>query len=252
MARLVLVHGAFCGAWIWEPLSERLKSMGHSVETFDLPGMGEDRTPVKEITLNACADRLCAVLASRPETAVVIGHSMGGIIATQGAARCPERVAALVYVAAFLPKNGESLLDLTGLPEGVEDQVQANIVLEGDPPVAIMPVKASRHALYDCCSPDVAAWAINKHRPQPVAPFAAPVSIPHGALDGIDRYYVVCTEDRAVPPPLQRRMIRENPCVEIAELNTDHTPQLSKTDELAKVLDRFAERAERGSSKVAS
>jgi pimeloyl-ACP methyl ester carboxylesterase len=251
MARLVLVHGAFCGAWIWAPLSERLKSMGHWVETFDLPGMGEDRTPVKEITLQSCADRLCAVLASRPEPAIVVGHSMGGIVATQGAAQCSERVAALVYVSAFLPRNGQSLLDLTKLPEGADDQVQANIVLEGDPPVAVMPDKASRHALYDCCSPDIAAWATQKHRPQPVAPFAAPVSIPRGALDGIDRYYVVCTQDRAVPPPLQRRMIAENLCAEIAELNTDHTPQLSKTDELANVLDRFAKRAQRGNGKVA-
>lgn len=251
MATLVLVHGAFCGAWIWDPLIERLKSMGHSVKAFDLPGLGEDHTPVKEITLDACVNPLCAVLASHPDPAIVVGHSMGGIIATQGAARCPERVAALVYVAAFLPRNGQSLLDLTGLPEGAEDQVQANIVLEGEPPVAVMPVKASRHALYDCCSPDVAAWAIKKHRPQPVAPFAEPVSIPRGALDSIDRYYVVCTQDRAVPPPLQRRMIRENPCVEVAELNTDHTPQLSKMEELAKVLDRFAETAtERGKKKV--
>jgi pimeloyl-ACP methyl ester carboxylesterase len=251
MARLVLVHGAFCGAWIWAPLSERLKSMGHSVETFDLPGMGEDRTPVEKITLDACAGRLCEVLASHPEPAIVIGHSMGGIIATHGAARSPERVAGLVYVAAFLPRNSQSLLDLTKLPEGAGDQVQANIVLEGDPPVAVMPDKASRHALYDCCSEDVAVWATRNHRPQPVAPFAAPVSIPPGALDAIDRYYVICTEDRAVPPPLQRRMIAENPCVEVAELNTDHTPQLSMTEELANVLDRFARRAARSNKQLA-
>jgi pimeloyl-ACP methyl ester carboxylesterase len=243
MSRFVLVHGAFCGAWIWGPLGERLKSKGHSVEAFDLPGLGEDRTPVKEITLDACTDRLCAVLASHPDPAIIIGHSMGGIIATQGAARCPERVAALVYVAAFLPRNGQSLLDLTKLPEGAGDQVQANIVLEGEPPVALMPAAVSRYALYDCCPPEIAAWAVKKQRPQPVVPFVAPVSIPPGALDGIDRYYVLCTQDHAVPPALQRRMISENPCTEVAELSTDHTPQLSRSEELAKVLDRFAMRA---------
>jgi len=241
MARLVLVHGAFCGAWIWGPLSERLKSMGHSVEALDLPGLGEDHTPVKEITLDACAKRLCEVLASHPEPAIVIAHSMGGIIATQGTARCPERVAALVYVTAFLPRNGQSLLDLTKLPEGAGDQVQANIVIEGEPPIAIMPAGASRSALYDCCPPDIAAWAIKKQRPQPIAPFVTPIVIPPGALDAIHRYYVKCTRDRAILLALQRRMIAENPCVEVAELNTDHTPQLSMTEELAKVLDRFAE-----------
>jgi pimeloyl-ACP methyl ester carboxylesterase len=148
MARFVLVHGAFAGAWIWGPLMDRLKAAGHSVEAFDLPGLGDDHTPPSEVTLDSCAARLCEVLAAGSEPAIVVGNSMGGIIATQGAARCPEHVAALVYVSAFLPTDGQSLLDLTKLPEGAGDQVQANIVIEGEPPVAIMPAAASRHALY--------------------------------------------------------------------------------------------------------
>jgi pimeloyl-ACP methyl ester carboxylesterase len=220
---------------------ERLRTKGHVAEVFDLPGLGEDHTPVSEITLDSCADRLREVLSSHPEPAIVVGHSMGGIIATQGAARCRERVAALVYVTAFLPKDGQSLLDLTKLPEGAGDQVQANIVIEGEPPVAVMPAAASRHALYECCAEHVAGWAIERQRPQPVAPFATAVSIPPGTLDHINRYYVLCTRDRALSPALQRRMIAENPCVEVVELSTDHTPQLSMTEELADALHRFAE-----------
>lgn len=240
MARFVLVHGAFAGAWIWEPLKARLQAAGHSADAFDLPGLGEDYTPVSEVTLDACAARLSEVLAASSEPALVVGNSMGGIIATQGAARCPERVAALVYVAAFVPKNGQSLLDLTKLPEGADDQVQANIVIEGDPPVAVMPAAASAAALYGSCAKDVASWAIARQRPQPVAPFVAPVFIPPGALDGINRYYVLCNRDRAIPPALQRRMIAENPCAEVVELDTDHTPQLSMTNILAEALVRFS------------
>src|SRR5262245_42265847 len=113
MTRFVLVHGAFSGAWIWGPLMDRLKAAGHSVEAFDLPGLGDDCTPASEITLDGCAARLCDVLQRNSEPAVVVGNSMGGIIATQGAARRRDRVAALVYVAAFIPKDGQSLLDLT-------------------------------------------------------------------------------------------------------------------------------------------
>src|SRR5215813_7562590 len=240
MARFVLVHGAFAGAWIWGPLMDRLKAAGHSAEAFDLPGLGDDQTPVSEVTLDVCAARLCDVLAASSEPAIVAGNSMGGVIATQGAARCPERVAALVYVAAFVPKDGQSLLDLTKLPEGADDQVQANIVIEGEPPVAIMPAKASRQALYGSCTEAIAAWAIAKQRPQPVAPFVTPVSIPAGALDGIPRYYVACLRDRAIPLVLQRRMIREADCADVVELDTDHSPQLSKTEELAEALERFA------------
>ena len=94
-----------------------------------------------------------------------------------GPARCPQRVAALVYVAAFLPKGGQSLLDLTKLPEGADEQVLANVVVEGEPPVAVMPAAASRHALYGSCTKDAAAWAIARQCPQPVSPaceFSAP------------------------------------------------------------------------------
>jgi pimeloyl-ACP methyl ester carboxylesterase len=244
MARFVLVHGAFAGAWAWGPLTERLEAAGHTVEALDLPGSGEDRTPVAEVTLDACVERLCEVLRTGEEPAVVVPNSMGGVITTMAAARCPERVAAIVYVAAFVPEDGESLLDLTRLPEGAGDQVQANVVIEGEPPVATMPDEASGDALYGSCSPDVAAWAIAHQRPQAVAPYATPVSLDAGdAFDAIPRSYVLCKRDRAIPPPLQRLMLERAGCEEVIELDTDHSPQLSATAELAQALDRLATRS---------
>ena len=59
-------------------------------------------------------------------------------------------------------------------------------------------------------------------------------------LDAINRNYVLCTRDQAIPPALQRRMIAENACADVVELDTDHTPHLSMTSELAQALHRFA------------
>lgn len=241
MARFVLVHGAFTGAWIWEPLAKDLRAAGHTVDAFDLPGLGDDRTPAADATLDLCARRLVEVLASRPEPAIVAGNSMGGVIATQGAALAPDRVSALVYIAAFIPADGQSLLDLAHLPEGATDQVQANILLT--PPVGTMPDDASRLALYGECSDADAAWAIARQRPQPLAPFATPVVIPPGTLDGIPRFYVLCERDRAIPAALQRRMIRERGCDAVIELDTDHTPQLSMRPALVAAMEQFAQRA---------
>jgi pimeloyl-ACP methyl ester carboxylesterase len=139
MARFVLVHGAFAGAWLWEPVVDKLETAGHTVETLDLPGAGNDHTPVEEITLDAYAERICQVLGRRPQQAVLVGHSMGGMAVTQAASRCPERVAALIYVAAFLPGEGQSLKGLTELPEGEGDHVQKTMVVSGEPPIANMP-----------------------------------------------------------------------------------------------------------------
>src|SRR6266478_1978343 len=74
----------------------------------------------------------------------------------------------------------------------------------------------------------------------------------HGsARNGIDRYYVLCTRDRAIPPSLQRRMVAENPCAGVIELDTDHTPQRSMTNELAKALHEFATHSSAGAGRLA-
>ena len=250
MARFVLVHGAFSGAWIWGPLEARLKAAGHTTAAFDLPGLGDDQTPAEQVTLDSSAARVCEVVESGSEPAILVGHSMGGIIATQAAARCPAKLVALAYVAAFLPKDGQSLLALTHLPEGAGDQVQANIVVTDDPPVAVMAEAASKESLYACCSDEVAEWAIARQCPQPLAPMGTPVSIPAHAFDHIARYYVQCMQDRAIPPALQKRMIAENECSGVYELDTDHTPHLSRTEALAGILDEIAADAALGSSQT--
>ena len=243
MARFVLVHGAFGGAWSWGEFIGELERAGHSVTAIDLPGSGEDQTPIEGVTLDACAARVCDTLAAEPEPAILVGHSMGGVVITQAAARCPERISLLVFVAAFMPRDGQSLLDLAGLPEGAGDQVQANIVVAGDPPVATMSDPAARASLMAHCSPEQIARAVALARPQAVAPFATPVSIPPGALDGLRRVYIHTSDDRAILPALQLRMLRENPCVEVVEIATDHSPFLSAPQETLAAFVRFAELA---------
>ncbi len=240
MARFVFVHGAFGGAWCWEPVIGPLEELGHTVEAFDLPGGGDDRTAVSDVTLESCADRVCEVLAQRSEPAVLVGHSMGGVIATQAASRCPERISSLVFVCAFMPSDGQSLLDMTHLPEGKGDMIQANLVVGGDPPVAELSAEATAAAIYNACTPDQVASAVPRHRPQAVAPFATPVRIDDAVLASIARSYVVTTQDRAMLPALQRRMIREHPCRKVIELHADHAPFFSATAELVAALDELA------------
>ena len=236
MARIVLVHGAFGGAWSWEPVIEPLEAAGHTVETLDLPGGGEDQTPIEEVTLASCAERVCEILARRPEPAVLVGYSMGGVIVTQAASNCPGRVASLVFMAAFMPSNGQSLIDLTRLPEGEGDMIQANVVVEGEPAVAALSAEAAAEAIYNCCTPEVTAMAVARRRPQAVAPFATPVEVDDALLASFPRSYVLTGQDRCIVPALQRRMIAEHPCRKVIEIDTDHAPHLSRTDELVAAL----------------
>ncbi len=78
-----------------------------------------------------------------------------------------------------------------------------------------------------------------QNQPQPLAPLGTPVAL-DGGIEEIDRYYISCTRDRAIPPALQRRMSADRPCKAFAEIDTDHSPFLSATAETADLLDRFA------------
>jgi pimeloyl-ACP methyl ester carboxylesterase len=236
MARFVLVHGAFGGAWSWGPVIGPLQAAGHTVETLDLPGSGDDHTPVEDITLASYVGRVCEVLDSRPEPAVLVGFSMGGVVVTQAASDRPDRVASLIFVAAFMPANGQSLVDLSDLPEGVGDMIKENLVVAGDPPVATLPDEAVVAGIYNRCAPEQAALAMKRRRPQPAAPLATPVRVDDEVLASITRSYVLTKDDRSMVPPLQRRMIGEHPCERVIEIDADHAPFLSATDALVAAL----------------
>jgi len=235
VARFVLVHGAFSGAWCWDPVIESLEAVGHTVEAADLPGSGDDKTPLEEVTLDAYANSVCATLRERAEPAVLVGYSMGGVVITQAADRCTDRVAHLVFVCAFMPSNGQSLLDMAQLPES-DDQIQANLTIDGDPPVARLSEEATAKVIYNDCTSDQVAWAVAKRQPQAVAPYTTAVEIDDAKLASIPRSYVLTERDQALSPALQRRMIREHPCEHVFELAADHAPNLSATDELVSAL----------------
>jgi pimeloyl-ACP methyl ester carboxylesterase len=242
MARILLVHGAFGGAWCWEPVMPGLRAAGHDVEALDLPGAGKDPTPLAQVTLDAYARRVCEALAEG-EPAVLVGHSMGGIVVTQAAARSPQHVAALIYVAAFVPADGQSLMDLAALPEAAGDQVQANLVAAGDPPVAMLPAAGARIAVFGCCDEQQAAWGAEQLGPQPVIPFTEPVDLGGPGAQtfaGLPRAYVTCKQDRAILPAFQRLMLEAAGCDPVIEIDTDHSPWISRPDELVAALDRLA------------
>jgi len=234
MARFVLVHGAWHGAWCYDALARDLAAAGHEVDTFDLPGHGADTTPHDQVTLDAYAERVAEVVGEDGEPVVLVGHSMGGIVVTQAAELVADRIARLVYLTAFLPKDGESLQYLAGLPENPEDIVVPNCEIA--PPDAIIPDWAARAAFYHRCSEADADAAVAQLNPQPLPPLGTPVAITPERAGGIERHYIACTDDRAIPIALQRRMIAESPCVTVTEIDSDHSPFICAEDELTKAL----------------
>jgi pimeloyl-ACP methyl ester carboxylesterase len=238
MARFLLVHGAMGGAWVWERVIPGLQDAGHSTEAIDLPGQGADDTPLAEITLYRYAEAVCDALAAGGP-AVLVGHSMGGMVVTQAAARRPELVERLIYVSAFCPQPGQSLIEITQKPEAAGDAVQANITVQGDPPVATMAPDRAREAVYHCATAEQIEWAMQRRGSQPVIPFTQPFELPEEnaeAFGALPRAYISCLQDRAIRPPIQKLMYTAAGCDPVIEIDTDHSPWLSRTDELVAAL----------------
>jgi pimeloyl-ACP methyl ester carboxylesterase len=109
MATFVLVHGAFHGGWCWYKIVPLLEAKGHRVLAPDLPGLGDDHTPLADLSLAAWTDSVAAKLHVLGTPVILVGHSRGGIVISEVAERVPEHVSALVYLTAFLVSDGESL-----------------------------------------------------------------------------------------------------------------------------------------------
>ncbi|HTZ04362.1 MAG TPA: alpha/beta fold hydrolase [Gaiellaceae bacterium] len=235
MATFVLVHGAWHGAWCWRDVTPLLESAGHRVLAPDLPGHGEDFSPVAEMTLDAYARRVRETVDEAAEPVVLVGHSMGGIVVTQAAEQVPDRVTRLVYVTAFLPGDGQSLADLAHSVEG-GDRVQPNLVVDGESGTCVVAEDALVDVFYGECSPENVAYATARLVPEALAVVVAPVRVTDGGAGRIPRVYVECSNDRGLTLPLQRHMQSARPCGVVLELDADHSPFLSRPRELARHL----------------
>jgi pimeloyl-ACP methyl ester carboxylesterase len=233
MATFVLVHGAWHGAWCWDRVVPHLRAAGHAVVAPDLPAHGADATPWWRASLGGYARRVCDA-ARAPGRVIAVGHSLGGLVVTEAAAREPDRFAAIVYVGAFAPLRGESLMALGARHPATRVPAAARW---GVGVVTIRPERATAAFYHTCAEADRAA-ATARLCPTPILPLFQRVRGAPGA--GIPLAYVECSEDQAIPLALQRRMHGRLPMARVVALDTDHSPFLCAPEALAARLDELA------------
>jgi len=231
LATYVLIHGAWHGGWCWDKVVPLLEKAGHKVKAPDLPGHGEDKTPTSSVTLQVYTDRVCRVLDGQSEPVVLVGHSMGGIVITQSAEYRPAKIGPLVYLTAFLLRNGESLLQVA--QGDAEALVLPNLVMAEDQSYATVRDEAIREAFYGDCSDEDVARAKSLLVPQAAAPFATPMSTTPENFGRVPRVYIECLRDRAISPSAQKAMYTALPCRKVISMDTDHSPFFSAPEELA-------------------
>lgn len=231
MSVYVLVHGAWHGAWCWERVIPLLEAQGHKVVAPDLPGHGDDTTPIAEVSLQAYVDRVCDVIAAQTEPVILVGHSMGGAVITQAAEFCVEGIQTLVYLSGFLLRDGEYLLQHA--QQDADALVLEELVMAEDESYTTISEDGLKPVFYGDCSDQDVARARSRFVPQAMAPFVTPVSTSTEKFGRVPRVFIECLQDRAISPALQRKLYTQLPCDTVISMDTSHSPFYSAPAALA-------------------
>ncbi|MFJ9541294.1 alpha/beta hydrolase [Streptomyces sp. NPDC101225] len=214
---ILLVHGAWHGAWCWDKLVPELESRGWDVATVDLPsasaaaehtaGMYDDAAVIRE------------KLAGISGPVAVVAHSYGGIPATEAAAGA-DNVSRLIYLAAFQLEEGDSLAGQAGgaLPTGDTGTLPWN--------------PEHRESFYNGATDEDAAWAAERLVPQSIKSFSEPLTAT--AWKDVESRYIVCELDNALPLDFQQGMAARSG--QSYQLPSGHSAFLSMPAELAETI----------------
>jgi pimeloyl-ACP methyl ester carboxylesterase len=236
VSTFILIHGGWHAAWCWDRVLALLEKAGHCVIAPDLPGHGADPTPLSAKPYAMYVPRVCALLDTIEDRAIVVGHSSGGMIITEACRRRNERIKALVYLSAFLLPSSKTPRDVIKMDS--ESLLPACLEIDSSRAVTFVRQECARDVFYGDCTEQDAAWAISQLQPEPLIPEGA-VAIDGGfgeLSDRPPRFYIECLEDRALGPNMQRWMYTESQCSGVYSLSTSHSPFLSAPEMLVQHL----------------
>ncbi|MGL5833365.1 MAG: alpha/beta fold hydrolase [Waterburya sp.] len=231
----VLVHGAWMGKFCWDEVVLRLGMAGHTVLTLDLPAHGDDPTPSAEVTLDNYRDAIIQLIGDRTDV-ILVGHSMGGMPISAVAEAIPRQIKALVFVCAYLPRSGESLLQLS--QEDTDSLVSS--YWRQDNPEQYSPPWIANEGIVNVfcadCSPQVQKIVVSHHRSEPLSPFASPITLTESNYGSVPRYYIETLDDHAVSHQLQTLMLSRVKVQQRFQLQSSHCPFFSMPDRLVTCL----------------
>lgn len=235
MAHYLLIHGSWHGAWCWYKIVPRLAAHG-SVSSVNLPGRGRDPAVPAEVGLERMVDAAAAHLADDEKTTIVV-HSRYGIVASALAERHPERVRRIVYLASFMLPTGDRVAQWSMSDR--ESLIPANLELNSSEYWDWLKPEAYVDALYADCGADDVSLARALLCREPSRPAGEPLRLSDDRYGRVPRAYIRLTEDRAVSPALQDRLIEASPPQRVESIAASHSAYFSQPDRLTETIVRI-------------
>lgn len=221
---LLLVHGAWHGSWAWAPLRTELEARGWDVRTVDLPTVHADDP--RGLHMTDDADAIAAAIDEIGGPVAVVAHSYGGVPTTQGATS--DSVVHIVYIAAFVLDEGESLLGSVG---GVAPSWW---VVDGPLATAGTEAEPATSLFFADVDDEAADAAVRRLKAQSSAAFSDELTAV--AWRDKDTTYVITEQDAVFPLPAQEALAARSGSTAV-RMDTSHSPFLSKPIELADVIE---------------
>jgi pimeloyl-ACP methyl ester carboxylesterase len=214
MATYALIHGGGDVGWYWHLVERELRARGHQTVAPDMPI--EDDDAAIEDHARVVVDAIDS-LPRRGEL-IVVGHSAGGYIAPIVAERA--RADRLILIAAMIPQPGETageMFETTGwrMPRNEDPSDLA--------------------VFYHDVDPDLAAEAMSKARRQSDADEPWPLA----AWPSVPTHFIVCRNDRFFRADWLRGVVRDRLGIEPDEIESGHTPALSRPTELVEIMESY-------------
>jgi len=230
----VLVHGAWHGAWSYSKTKKTLELTGDKVICFDLPGHGEDKTEIKDVTLAAYVQKVKTELKKLNTPVVLVGHSLAGFIISQVAEEMPEKIEKLVFIATMIPYEQKTVYDIISADR--ESELLQNLIFAEDKSWATVNEETLKNVVYNGASKEQIMEAAPHLVHQATQPFFATVNTSTNAFGKLKKTYIVCEKDKILSPKAQRALIEKIGISKSISLNTGHIPHIENPEQLAQAI----------------
>ena len=232
-APIVLVHGAWGGAWIWRRVLAPLRAAGHDVHAVTLTGDGERAHLMSgAISLHTHIDDVLGLIrAEELRDVVLVGHSYGGMVITGVSdallAQDAGALQRLVYIDAQVPLPGESWSSLHSA-----EMVAQRTALAAEHGGALPPADP---ALFGIEGAD-RDWLLRCQVPHPFGPYREALPYDAARLASVPRSYVACTEPVFATALVHHQRVRTMAGWKMVEMRTGHCPMVTAPKELVALL----------------